>query len=134
MDEEIINKNEETIVKSDEHGTYTETTKINEDGSFMKTSTYVYNDPGTVYTNTYSTSTGIGASANFFKGKRTGWSFATDDPKIVCTFLAIFGLVFCAIGIIIAIGVNLLFGICWILFTAWGIVSEIIKVIKKNKK
>lgn len=84
-------------------------------------------------TGTYSTSDGVGAGVSYFKGKKVGMSFSTDNPKIVCAFLAIFGLIFIVIGIVIAVFANLIFGICWIAFTAWGIISEIIKVIKKNK-
>lgn len=134
MDKDIINKNEETIVKSDENGTYVETTKINEDGSFEKTSTYNYYDPGTVHVEKWSTSTSIGMEVSFFKGKRMGMSYETDNVKHVSTFFIIFGLIIIAIGIVLAIFVNAVFGICWTVIAAWGFINEIIKAMKKNKK
>lgn len=120
--------------KITENGTVRANIKINEDGSFEKTTTYSYEDPGTVHSGTYSTSSGMGVGVTYFKGKRIGKSYSTNNPKIVCTFLAIFGLIFIAIGVILTIFLNLIFGICWITFVIWAIVSEIIRVKNKNKK
>lgn len=134
MDKDIINKNEETIVEKDENGVYKTVTKTNEDGSFEKISTYNYNDPGTVHVEKWSTATSIGMEASFFKGKRMGMSYETNNDKNVSKFLIIFGLIFIAIGIVLAIFVNAVFGICWTVIAAWGFINEIIKLMKKNKK
>lgn len=132
MKNDIINnsKIDEEIIEND---TVKTTVKINEDGSFEKTTTYNYEDPGTWKTGKYSTSNGVGFGATYFKGKRVGKSYSTNNPKIVCTFLIIFGLAFVAIGVILAIFINLIFGVCWIAFVTYAIVSEIIRVKNKNK-